>query len=101
MTQEVIRHQEYSLSDVFKTIQPYLKEGISFDFDTNEGYPVQIGTVYSFHVIKTLLGGLSTEIPEDSTPEETQALLEATSEIPVFKVPKTRRALAKEQNSNE
>lgn len=102
---EVIKHQEYSLFDVFKAIQPYMKEEFSFDFDTNEGYPVQIGTVYSFHVIKNKFkhkfNGLSTEIPEDATPEETAALLEATSQIPVFKVPKTRRALAKEQNSNE
>ena len=98
---EVIKHQEYSLFDVFKAIQPYMKEEFLFDFDTNEGFPVQIGTVYSFHVIKNKPSGLSTEIPEDATLEETAALLEATSQIPVVKLPKTRRALAKEQYSNE
>ena len=45
-------HVVYSLIDLFNAIQPYLKDGYKFDLDSNEGYPKQFGTVYSFTVIE-------------------------------------------------
>lgn len=108
MTTEAINHTVYSLDAVFKAIEPYLKDEFSFDFDTNEGYPRQIGVVYTFNVLKrqsdtskgkTLV--LDSSIPSDATPEETEALVQAIQDIPVVKLHKTRRALAKEQTIND
>ena len=101
MLQEIITNatpiQVYSFDAVFNAIQPYLKEGFRFDMISNQGYPQQIGTVYSFCIQEYRTEDVpldSSGIPEDATEEETQALLEAVTQIPVIQVPKTRRAKA-------
>lgn len=80
--------QVYSFDAVFNAIQPYLKEGFKFDMDSNQGYPQQIGTVYTFCIQEYR----TEDIPDDATQEETEALLEAVTQIPTVVLPKTRRA---------
>lgn len=80
--------QVYSFDAVFNAIQPYLKDGFQFDLESNEYYPQQIGTVYTFCIQEYH----AEDIPDDTTPEETEALLEAVTHIPTVVLPKTRRA---------
>lgn len=97
---EAISFQVYSLDAVFKQIEPYLKEGFSFDFVTNKGYPMQIGTVFTFDLLKHNLDVKPTEIaveqPEDSSGLGTQV----QTNVSTPEKPKTRRALSKLTDSN-
>lgn len=86
--------QVYSFDAVFNAIQPYLKEGFKFDLESNEYYPQQIGTVYTFCIQEYR----TEDIPNGATPEETEEteeteeLLEVVTQIPTVVLPKTRRA---------
>lgn len=91
-----IPFQVYSFDAVFTAIQPYLKEGFKFDLESNQGYPQQIGTISTFCIqeYETVEVEYPKE-PEDTTPEETEALLEAIQQIPVVKLENiSRRAKA-------
>lgn len=92
MLQETIinttQFQVYSFDEVFKTIQPYLKEGFKFDMIDNFNYPKTVGTVHVFAIQEYR----TEDIPDDATQEETEALLEAVTQIPTVVLPKTRRA---------
>lgn len=80
--------QVYSFDAIFEAIQPYLKDGFKFDLESNEYYPKTFGTVHTFAVQEYR----TEDIPDDATPEETEALLEAVTQIPTIVLPKTRRA---------
>lgn len=89
MLQEIITNtnpvQVYSFDAVFNAIQPYLKEGFRFDMVTNQGYPQQIGTVYSFCIQEYRTEDVPIE-PEVSV----EVITETTPEVK--QEPKTRRA---------
>lgn len=92
-----IPFQVYSFDAVFEAIQPYLKDGFKFDLIDNFNYPKVIGTTHVFAIQEyrtEITPDKAGVLPEDATPEETQALLEAVTEIPTITVPKTRRAKA-------
>jgi hypothetical protein len=74
----------YSYADALKLISPYLKEGYEIDFETNEGYPQQIGVVFTATVNSVV------EEPEpDEVPTEEPVLdVVATEEVKKL----TRRA---------
>lgn len=100
---EAISFQVYSLDAVFKQIEPYLKEGFSFDFVTNKGYPMQIGTVFTFDLLKHDLDVKPTEIAVDQTEESNESKdsePEVQTNVSTPEKPKTRRALSKLTDSN-
>lgn len=41
-----IQLQEYSLIDFLQEVQKYVIDGYRIDFETNQGYPQQLGTIY-------------------------------------------------------
>jgi len=91
-------YQCYSFAEVFEKIQPLLKDGLRFDLETNQGYPQIFATLFTFTVIE---GGEQSVAPSDTLilpggghvpavpVEDSQTVV---TEIPVVKVPKTRRA---------
>ena len=97
---EAISFQVYSLDAVFKQIEPYLKEGFSFDFVTNKGYPMQIGTVFTFDLLKHDLSVKPTEIAVEQTADSNGLEPEVQTNVPASEKPKTRRALSKLTDSN-
>ena len=97
---EVISFQVYSLDAVFKQIEPYLKEGFSFDFVTNKGYPMQIGTVFTFDLLKHDLNVKPTEITAKQKEDSDDLDHEVQTSVSAPEKPKTRRALSKTTDSN-
>jgi hypothetical protein len=85
----------YSFDQIFTAIQPYLKEGVQFDMQTNQGYPANMGLIYTFTLQEYEDVDQPDEVPElpDETPEKpTEAPTEVTP------APTTRRAKSKASN---
>lgn len=47
-----VNYQCYSFLEVFEKIQPLLKDGYRFDLESNQFFPQQFGTVYTFSVLQ-------------------------------------------------
>jgi len=39
--------ENYGFAEWLKEVQEVIQDGYEFDFDSNDGYPLQIGTVYT------------------------------------------------------
>lgn len=69
--------QEYSLIDFLQEVQKYVIDGYRIDFETNEGYPQQLGTIYLAQLVPQVkLSDFTKNAPEelilDKEPVETE-----------------------------
>lgn len=52
MSDDLIPFNAYGFHDALVQLQPYLKEGFAFDFESNENYPRSFGTAFMFALLK-------------------------------------------------
>lgn len=66
--------QEYSLIDFLQEVQKYVIDGYRIDFETNEGYPQQLGTIYLAQLVPAVK--LTDELVADKELVETEVVTE-------------------------
>lgn len=76
--QDVKRIESYGLGDFCKDVESALKEGYSFDFESNENFPTAFGTMLTCGLVKTS----TAQVDEPANlPSEVNAAPDQASEV--------------------
>jgi hypothetical protein len=78
--------QEYSLIDFLQEVQKYVIDGYRIDFETNEGYPQQLGTIYLAQLVPQVFPMTNSVV----VPEETEVATEVTTTSKPGRKPKVQ-----------
>jgi len=65
--------QEYSLIDFLQEVQKYIIDGYRIDFETNEGYPQQLGTIYLAQLVPQVFPMTNSVVVPEETEVTTQS----------------------------
>ena len=94
-----IQVQNFGLAEWLKDAQEAIQAGYEFDFETNEGYPQQIGHVYTCQMLPVKQKQVEQVVTElepmvitpwvgsESVPSDLCVTLEETTSEPVFSPP--------------
>lgn len=52
MSDTTVRVETYGIAEFLKLVEPLIKDGYSFDYETNENYPQSYGAFYSAIMVK-------------------------------------------------
>lgn len=80
--------QEYSLIDFLQEVQKYVIDGYRIDFETNQGYPQQLGTIYLAQLVPHVK--LAEELIVDKEPVETEVVTEVQTPSKPGRKPKVQ-----------
>jgi hypothetical protein len=83
--------QEYSLIDFLQEVQKYVIDGYRIDFETNEGYPQQYGSVYIAQMIPSVkLADFMQNTPEELVVDKGQVETEVQTPSKPGRKPKVQ-----------
>lgn len=78
---DIIVVQGYYLAEFCQKIEPLIKDGWSFDFESNERYPTSFGSFYSATLVKDIQEEV-TEVKTEEVKTEEEEVNQSTKSKP-------------------